>query len=97
MVWFIIIGSLVVPLIAGLVAVRNGTGWFVGASVAVLIGATLFLTFKAEQAQGWDRLGWGMWIYLVTLPGIVGVLIGGALGLWARKRAERQAPDENDG
>ena len=95
MAWVFLIASLVVPLIIGFAAARNKAGWIVWGLTLVCAAASLFLYRKAGQAHGWDSLGWAMWIYLVTLPAILGLLVGAAFGGWARKRAERHgAPGE---
>ncbi|WP_371223386.1 hypothetical protein [Roseovarius sp. 2305UL8-3] len=83
----------VVPLIAGLFAVRQGIGWAV--PVLALGFATLMVwaIWKGQQAQGWDGIGYAIAAILMAAPAALGTLVGRAIGWWRKRRAKSLAVD----
>ena len=88
MVYLLPLLCLVLPLIAGVVAVRHGRGWIVWlvALAAALVMA--WAIWQGRQSQGFDGMGYAILAALVAAPAILGVLIGGAIG-WIRARRGR--------
>lgn len=81
--------SFVIPLIAGVLAVRNRMAWVVPLMTAMLAALMAWAIWTGRQHQGWDAIGYGIFAMLMAAPAILGVLTGGAIGWWRRRRAAR--------
>ncbi|MDF1715612.1 MAG: hypothetical protein P1U75_02900 [Antarcticimicrobium sp.] len=80
----------VIPLILGVVAVRNRVGWVVPLAALLLAMLMVWAIWTGRQHQGWDAIGYGIFAALMAAPAILGVLIGGGIGWWRRwRRAAR--------
>ena len=92
MVYVVPLVCFVIPLIAGVVAMRQNIGWAVPviAGLAALIMA--WAIWHGRQVQGWDGIGYAILAFLMAAPVILGVLTGGAIGWWRRRRARREPP-----
>ena len=75
------------PLILGVVVMRQGQGWIV--PVVALLGAVVmaWAIWKGRQMTGFDGIGYAIVAMLMAAPAILGVLIGGAIGWFRRRRA----------
>lgn len=86
MVYVIPLLCFVIPLILGVVAMRQDMGWVVPL-VAVLMAVLMaWAIWTGRQHQGWDAIGYGIFAALMAAPAILGVLIGGGIGWWQRRR-----------
>ena len=86
MVYVIPLICFVIPLIVGVVAMRHGMGWIVGVIAAVLAVFMVWAIWKGQQENGWDGIGYAIAAALMAAPGILGVLTGGAVGWWRRRK-----------
>lgn len=87
MVYVVPIVCFVLPLIAGVLAMRQRQGWLV--PVLALLGALVmaWAIWKGRQLSGFDGIGYAIVAILMAAPAILGVLIGGAIGWFRRRRA----------
>ncbi len=53
--------------------------------VGVAVIATFFI-LKAEANVGWDAIGYVAFLMIFVMPALAGLVIGGAIGLWRRRR-----------
>ncbi|EPX82197.1 hypothetical protein [Salipiger mucosus] len=73
-------------ILGHLLARAGRAGWVLIALLGlVLAGAWALVQGRAEQ--GYDALGYAIVLGLLVLPGTLGLLLGGALGLYRRRRA----------
>ncbi len=83
----------VVPLIAGLVAVRQGIGWAVPVLALGFAALMVWAIWQGQQAQGWGGIGYAILAILMAAPAVLGTLVGGAIGWWRKRRAKALAVD----
>ena len=57
--------------------------------VLIAMGGLLFLA--GQQAQGWDGIGYAIWLALGVMPCLLGVLIGGIIGILRRRAQDKKA------
>jgi len=83
----------VIPLIAGLVAVRQGIDWAVPVLALGFAGLMVWAIWQGRQAQGWDGIGYAIIAILMAAPALFGTLVGGGIGWWRKRRAKTLAVD----
>ena len=83
----IVLVCLIVPIIAGFYAVRNGMRWVVPVLIAGFGVLMLWAIWKGQNAQGWDGLGYALVAAFVAAPAILGAVLGGLLGWWRNRKA----------
>ncbi|KZY35137.1 hypothetical protein A3731_17845 [Roseovarius sp. HI0049] len=86
MVYVIPLLCFVIPLIAGAVLLRAGRGVIVAVLVVVLAVLLAWAIWKGRQASGWDGIGYAIVAMLMCAPGILGLLVGSAVGWWQARR-----------
>jgi len=86
MVYVVPILCFVIPLIIGVLAVRHGIGWAVPVLALLLIAVMVWAVWQGRQVRGWDGIGYAILAFLMAAPGALGVLAGGAIGWWRRRR-----------
>lgn len=86
MVYVIPLLCFVIPLILGVVAMRQGMVWVIPLVTVMLAVLMAWAIWMGRQNQGWDAIGYGILAALMAAPAILGVLIGGGIGWWQRRR-----------
>ncbi|MEQ8293689.1 MAG: hypothetical protein RIA08_15915 [Roseovarius sp.] len=89
MVYLLPLLCFVIPLIAGAVLVRAGRGVIVAVLVLLLAGLLGWTIWRGQQATGMDGLGYAIMAMLMCAPGILGLLVGSAVGWWQRRKGPR--------
>lgn len=90
MVYVVPLLCFVIPLIVGVVLLRAGRGVMVVVLVLLLAAVMAWAIWKGRQLSGWDGIGYGIVALLMCAPGILGLLVGSAVGWWqARRNAAR--------
>lgn len=91
MVYVIPLLCFVVPLIAGVLLLRAGRGVVVWVLVLGLAVVMALAIWKGRQLSGWDGIGYAIVAMLMCAPGILGLLVGSAVGWWQARRARDAA------
>ncbi|MEQ9259142.1 MAG: hypothetical protein RIG84_08580 [Roseovarius sp.] len=91
MVYIVPLFCFVIPLIVGVLAIRAERGWLVALFTVLLALLMAWAIWKGRQMQGWDGMGYAIVAMLMAAPGILGLLLGAAIGWVQRVRARRSA------
>ena len=83
----VVLVCLIVPIIVGFYAVRNGMRWGVPALIAGFGALMIWGIWRGQNAQGWDGLGYALVAALVAAPAILGAVLGGLFGWWRNRKA----------
>lgn len=78
-------------LVAGLIAFlfsRAAYVWPVWALILISLLAFLWAWAMGVKLSGWDGIAYAIVAFLMALPVLLGSLLGGALGLWWRRRKD---------
>lgn len=89
MVYVLPLLCFVIPLIAGVVLVRAGRGVVVAVLAVVLAGLLAWTIWRGQLATGMDGLGYAIMAMLMWAPGILGLLVGSAVGWWQLRKGQR--------
>jgi len=89
MVYVMPLLSFVIALIFGVLAVRKRLGWAVPLFAVAMAALMAWAILTGRQHQGWDAIGYGIFAMLMAAPAILGVLAGGGIGWWQRRRTAR--------
>ncbi len=88
----------VIPAIAAALGLTAGwttafdRKWFMfWALVLVLVAIGGLLLVAGQRSQGWDGVGYAIWLFLGVMPCLLGVLAGGLIGILRRRAQERRA------
>ncbi len=90
MVYVVPLLCFVIPLIAGVVLLRAHRGVFVAVLVLLLAAVMVWAIWKGRQMSGWDGIGYAILAMLMCAPGILGLLVGSAVGWWQARRRDPQ-------
>jgi len=95
--WTAILGGLSVGSGIGFVLGRfAGGGWLFGVSLLLglvalgLLSSTVLETIGIPR-EGFNHLGYFAFSMLILLPGLVGMILFGAFGLWRARRAGQRS------
>ena len=91
MVYVVPLLAFIIPLIAGVVALRRRQGRAV--PVIAGLGAVIMIwaIWQGRQHQGWNAIGYAIVAVLIAAPAILGVLTGAAIGWWRRRAGAGRA------
>lgn len=78
-------------LALGVLCLRWGIGWLVPVLVVVAAILAAWAIRQGRELSGWDGIGYAIFAMLMMAPAMLGLLVGGAIGLYRRRKSGHRA------